>query len=652
MPSRMSLFNKEMILQVGRNVGWISVIYFLGLLFALPIRMMMIYSEEEYRAFGPVDGMFHFDFELQVILYLTVPVLLAVFLYRFLHVKQAADLIHSLPVKRAKIFHFYTLTGFVYLILPVLFISFITIFVHRIYDLNLQFQLVDIAVWTGTVILFNTVFYMAGVFVAMVTGISVVHGVLTYVLLLFPAGFTILIIYNLGMILYGFPTNYYQVINIEKITPVTHLTWLNSEGLSKQAIGIYLSISVVLYVLSLIIYKKRKIESASEAIAFSSLKAFFKYGVTFCSMLLGGMYFNSAQNQEGWMVFGYVVGAILGYFIAEMILQKTWRVFKKIKGLALFAGAMIILLLIIQSYTPYERKVPAASEIKSVLMTNMIYSSADDQYAPKPLLEPENIENVINLHNKIIKNEKTNELNMNMNESNFFIYELENGKKIVRQYEIDPEDYQAELAAIRNSLEYKHATNQLFNVKASKVGVFRISDGSIMNKSVTISDPLKIEEAFALLKQEIEDEKYEWEPRLRGNQSQIEIIVGPNKFYNAELKPTYKKLIQWLSDNELLEQAMVTSEDLDYIVVTNETFTEEDLKLDPEREVMERILSDKNALKITNHSQLKTAMENAGYAWFGEEPYVAVFVYKNANYRELRSFSGKYAPEFVVEHFK
>lgn len=119
MPSRTSLFNKEMILQVGRSVGWISVIYFLGLLFAVPIRIIMTYTDQNFRDLTAVESLFRFDFGLQLILYVSVPVLLAVFLYRFLHVKQAADLMHSMPIKREKIYHFYTLTGLVYLIIPV-----------------------------------------------------------------------------------------------------------------------------------------------------------------------------------------------------------------------------------------------------------------------------------------------------------------------------------------------------------------------------------------------------------------------------------------------------------------------------------------------------------------------------------------------------
>ena len=87
-------------------------------------------------------------------------------------------------------------------------------------------------------------------------------------------------------------------------------------------------LTIILYGVSLYLYKKRKTESASEAIAFSKLRTIFKYGVTFCTMLFGGVYFSAVQsNSFIWMIFGYIIGAIIGYYIAEMVLQKTWRVF-------------------------------------------------------------------------------------------------------------------------------------------------------------------------------------------------------------------------------------------------------------------------------------------------------------------------------------
>lgn len=651
MQSKISLFNKEMILQVGRNIGWISVIYFLVLFFAIPLRILMLYSGENYRDFMPVQRLFDFNFAIQFIMFITVPIILAIFLYRFLHVKQAADLIHSLPLKRQSIFQFYTLTGLLFLIIPVISIAVITAIIHSAYDLDLYFQLEDIFRWTGIVILFNAVLYQTGVFIAMVTGISVVQGVLTYIMLLFPAGFTLLIIYNLGLMLYGFPSDYYQIRNIEYLSPISHLTILEGQEISAKAVFFYTVFVLVSYVLSLQIYKKRNIEAASEAIAFKALKTVFKYGVTFCMMLLGGMYFDAMQNEFAWLIFGYAAGGIIGYFSAEMVLHKTWRVFGRVKGLGYFAVSMTVLILITQAFAPYEKKVPELAEIKSVTYANQVYMDPDDRFAPKPLFQKENIEAVRNFHERIIKNEKKNEIGMESQEFALFIYELKNGDELVRQYTIDRYDYESHMREINESLEYKQAHEQIFKIKTEDVTSIRINK-HITEAPLTITDKKKINQALKILKKEIEKEPFSIDYNPIGNRSSIEIMSGVNDYDHLELKYSYKSFIAWLEENDMLKEAVVTPDDIDYIVVTNDLIEQEQFMEYPEERIMNRIMQDKNTLKLSEREQVLSAIENAGYGWFNEAPYTAIFVYKNGNYKEIRTFSEDHVPGFIREFFK
>ncbi len=651
MQSKISLFNKEMILQVGRNVGWISVIYFLVLFFVIPLEIMMRYSGENYREFMPVQRLLDFNYPIQFIMLITVPVIMAIFLYRFLHVKQAADLIHSLPLKRQQIFHFYTLTGFVFQIIPVILIAMITAIIHTAYDLDLYFQLEDIFSWMGIVILFNAVLYLSGVFIAMVTGISVVQGVLTYIMLLFPAGFTLLIIYNLGLMLYGFPSDYFQIRNIEYLSPISHLTILEGQEISAKAVLLYTVYVLISYVLSLLIYKKRNIEAASEAIAFRALKVVFKYGVAFCMMLLGGMYFDAMQNKFAWLIFGYAAGGIIGYFAAEMLLQKTWRVFGRVRGLGYFAVAMAVLVLITQAFAPYEKKVPELDEIKSVTYANQVYMDPDDRFAPKPLSQRENIEAVRKFHESIIKNEKTNELAMESQEFALFIYELKNGEKLVRQYTIDRFDYESQMREIYESLEYKHAHQLIFKMNTDEITSIRINK-HITESPLTITDEEKINQAIEILKKEIEQEPFSIDYYSVGNTSSIEIMSGINNYDHIELKYSYKSFLTWLEENGMLKEAIVTPDDIDHIVVTNVSIEQEQFKEFHEEELINRIMNDENALKISDYDQVFSAIKNAGYGLFNEEPYTAIFVYKTGNHKEIRTFSDKDVPAFIKGHFK
>ena len=144
---------------------------------------------------------------------------------------------------------------------------------------------------------------------------------------------------------------------------------------------IYLVLTILLYLLSLYLYKKRKTESASEAIAFSKLRSIFKYGITFCTMLFGGVYFSAVQsNSFVWMIFGYVIGAVIGYYFAEIVLQKTWRVFLHFKGILIYGVIATVCIIGTQTLGFYENKVPEQDEVKNVLLADTHYVYMDKEY--------------------------------------------------------------------------------------------------------------------------------------------------------------------------------------------------------------------------------------------------------------------------------
>ncbi|WP_215013129.1 hypothetical protein [Bacillus sp. ISL-75] len=89
------------------------------------------------------------------------------------------------------------------------------------------------------------------------------------------------------------------------------------------------------------------------------MRSIFKYGTTFCTMLTGGVYFSEVPYSNfGWTIFGYAVGAGIGYFVAEMVLRKTWRVFRESKGLAIYAAIIVIMVTVVQSLGIYENTIP------------------------------------------------------------------------------------------------------------------------------------------------------------------------------------------------------------------------------------------------------------------------------------------------------
>jgi ABC-2 type transport system permease protein len=660
MPSKTSLLNKELILQIFRSTGWISLIYFLGLFFTLPLTIFMRYSDERSRIhYSQVNSLFDYTFEIQIGLLIIIPVLLAVFLFRFLQVKQSADLMHSIPMKREKLFHHYALSGMFSLIFPVLLIAFVVFILHNTLDLGEFFRLMDILKWLGTMVVLNLLLFMAGTFVAMMTGISVVHGVLTYILLIFPVGITLLTLSNLRFFLYGFPSNYFLNKNLETLSPLTYAAVLDGKPLQNEDIILYIIITVFLYGLSLFLYKKRNIESASEAIAFPKLRAVFKYGVTFCTMLLGGMYFGEVQsNSISWMIFGYAIGSILGYYIGEMVLQKTWRVFGHIKGLAIYALIIGVMVLAIEMLGFYENKVPDQSEISSVLFADSPYvymdqESFNDVFVPESLIEQVNIGAVRKFHQQIIRDK---DVSFELSENDymipaFFLYELKNGNKVIRQYQVHEKIYEDFYKQIYDSEEYKRASNEIFHLNVNQIKHLTIHGNAPGKSQVTFSDQNELQELIAVIRNDILAESYQDRHYFGGRGSTIEILVDKDHFVHLEFKPTYKGLTKWLETHELMEQAMVIPEDISKVQIAkwNEDDESDESPIHFPEQIAEEMETRTDVLNITDKDQIQEILNSAG--WGRTHKYMVVFRYEHNNMSEILYLDEEHAPEFVEDYF-
>jgi ABC-2 type transport system permease protein len=653
MPSRMSLFNKEIILQIGRSAGWISIVYFLGLLFLLPIRMLMIYSDQNHvMNYQHFKNLFKYNFEFQVGLIIIVPVMLAVFLFRYIQVKQSADLMHSLPIKRGSLFHHYALTGILFLILPIILVALIILLMHSTLNISGWFTPKDVWYWAGSTTVITLLLFTASVFVAMMTGISALQAVLSYVFLFFPVGMTLLICHNLKILLFGFPSDYFLSQQLETMSPITYATVLESRILNWGYAILYMVLAAVLYSLSLLFYKKRRLEAASEAIAFPKLRSIFKYGTAFCTMLLGGAYFNNISfNHFGWTLFGYAVGAAFGYFVAEMVLQKTWRVFGEIKGLLIFAGSTALLVLGVQTLGIYENKIPAGLEIKNVLMSENINvyngNAFDHVFTPIPMKEQGNIKSVIKFHKQIIADRNINQgKQSNFTRNLYFIYELKNGHRLIREYPVNDQLYTDLLKPIHESKEYKVTTNQIFHFDETKIKSINITPNAPENKMVNLYESKDIKEVLAALKNDLLEEKYEDSLYYENSGPMIQINIGREKFMNVDYRPNYKHLNEWLKRKNLFNRALITADDLSRVRIAKvdspDLYDSEKMRNDVENSNQSVNITDKDQMM----ELLMSSSTNPRYE------YKVIFYFKNQNYSDVRFIDEDHLPEFLKQSLK
>ncbi|WNS73761.1 DUF6449 domain-containing protein [Bacillus sp. DTU_2020_1000418_1_SI_GHA_SEK_038] len=649
MQSKISLVSREIWKTILRSVGWVSILYFLGLFIAVPLEILMTESKyEEHRYFIRIENLFQSNAEIQTVLSIALPVLLAIFLFRFLQVKHFSDFMHSLPLKRERIYHVFTLLGAVILITPVILNSLIVLIIYGPLDLQETLSIGDVFQWMGITIMFNLVIYMAAVFVAMITGLSVVQGGLTYILLLLPIGLIMLFSFNLPFYLYGFPEQYFMENKIDSISPLVALSLINERPVGWGEIIIYILLIFTLYGASLWIYKHRRLEAVSQALIFPFMKPIFKYGATFCSMLLGGMYFGKMEGGTLWLIAGYLFGSILGYFIAEMVLQKSWRIIIHIRGFLIYACTMAVLFILFQfDFTQYEKNIPYTSEIERVHFGNSYYRFIDSETEPYYLEDTDNIELIRRLHKEIVANKGESP---SSRDSAFFVYELTNGKRIIRNYEIDKNKYAQFYKLIYESQEYKRVTNEIFQVKEDQIEKITIQPFGPVSKRSIIVDPTEMEEAISILKDEINQATYEEIQDDRDAYSVIEIFQRNDKTAMMQWRVSYEKFEQWLSEKGLLENARVNASDIDTAYIAPKDELDIDFRGFSHEEVFNQMENISNVLKITDKTMLETTLEDTkGYI---DGPYVVAIKYKNDRYIDIKSFSSDRVPDFVKQYFE
>ncbi|WP_332694313.1 DUF6449 domain-containing protein [Halalkalibacter lacteus] len=659
-----SLFNVGILVQDIRNVGWISLSYLLCLLFFLPLQLLMAYTREnEFYQFIPPKSLFGLSNEFQTIMTFLFPVLLAIFLFRYIQVKSSSDFTHSLPIKREQLLHQHVLFGLVVLIVPVLLTAISLLVLSQFLPYNELLAVSSILKWMSLTTVFNVFVFMAGVFVAMFTGMSILQGALTYILFILPVGVMVLFLTNLEFYLFGFTANYYLTQQIESLIPFVRITQLERVPLTMNEIFIYLILSIVFYLCAMLAYKKRHAETATQAIAFEHMRPVFKYGITFCTMLVGGLYFGSLQGGIGWIIFGYIAAALLGYFLATMILEKTWRVFSKWKGYLIYLAVVAVLGFSFQvDVFGFEKKIPNVEEIEGVYFGEHIFSVLDSDpntglghvQPPTEYIEPsfyyeqlETIESIRSLHEQIVKEQ--NHLNTMSNYSNSvaFRYDLNNGDQIVRYYQIPIQAYQKHYRDIVESTEYKQNQNPIVQIE-DHTTIDHITINSYMaGNRVRLTDPEDVEEFHQLLQADVLDQTLENTFDQRGDWSHIEYQFEDKKYLHLPWKKSYTHIENWLEEKGLLSQARVTADDLSHAYVMKNDESRELYEFVHENRLDTTFAERDDAIKIGDSEQLEEVLKQASGNYQGE--YIIGFYYKQSSYPEFQTIHLEHAPEFLIK---
>ncbi len=455
--------------------GWISLAYFVALIFIIPMNLLMIATNPKHHLYDSpyLSELIYVEFGLLVIFVIGASIATGMFIFRYLHVKESADAIHSLPVLRRELYFTHVISGLIMLCVPTWLTAIVTWIVYQLVPMSSRLSSSELFATIGVISLMSAVIYIFTVGVSMITGQFVAQGALTVILLFLPTGLMALIGYHLSLLLFGFSSTYLEANGLSYWSPLVRIAMIQEQSFDTSEVILYCILAIVFLVAGYLLYKARHIETATDTISFKLLKPIFRYGVTFCMMLVGGAYFVTFQQEvHGWLYFGYAVGAIGGYFVAEMVLQKTWRVFelRLVKGFLIYTIVIIVLVIGLNSdILGYETRVPELEQIEGAYYGSpygLNEKLRNDQKAFEN--DPAFVESIRELHEKITTDQpKASEGGTESEESYthaFIAYKLKSGGVLVRQYTVSTEAIEEQLRPIYESKIYKddyYALDQL-----------------------------------------------------------------------------------------------------------------------------------------------------------------------------------------------
>lgn len=226
---------------------------------------------------------------------------------------------------------------------------------------------------------------------------------------------------------------------------VFSMEWLNRGGVTIgyvftgwKPVLLFGAAGLVLAILAFLLFRRRRMESAGDVIAVSWLKPVFRYGVTLCcgltlGMIIATLILNSSQIHFGTLLVCILFASVVGFLAAEMLLEKTIRVFCK-KNFLRLGGALVAMTLLLLACRydvfGFTRYVPKADEVVSVSLDG-----------GKAVANSTVIEKTIALHQEIVANRHEVEENRGSFRAYRITYYLKDGGRVERYYRLPVGDY-------------------------------------------------------------------------------------------------------------------------------------------------------------------------------------------------------------------
>ena len=352
--------------------------------------------------------------------------LCAMAVFGYLYNNRSACMMHALPMRRESLFFTQYTAGVSYFLLPHLVAGVLGMAVCLIImPSSLWYAAWDaMATWFLVQTAACLFFFSFAAFCAMFTGhvlaLPAFYGILNILVYVLYELITAL----MSEFFYGFTRNYSSSDVLELFTPVYALTeaaeWIvrynhvNDVSIpitwymeSPGAVAGYAVAGIALAAAALLVYQRRHIESAGDVVSVRIVRPIFRTGVAFCAGLSFGV---GVALFFGWLyttpllILCVILCTAIGWFVAEMLLRKSFRVLKAWKGCVVVMAAMAVLCVaFVNDWFGVENKVPAVSNVTSLTVSmNMGAPWDSGSYLDMEITDPARIQTFIELHQAVI----------------------------------------------------------------------------------------------------------------------------------------------------------------------------------------------------------------------------------------------------------
>lgn len=372
------------------------------------------------------------------------------FLFTYLNKSRSANFFGSLPLRREAQFLTHYLAGILCGIVPNFLISALTMVFGAFCGANL---VLESAIWFAAMSLTYLFYYGFAVLCAMLVGhliaMPILYGVLNFTAVVVEAmvlNLAAALVYGISLgrqmhlswlspfyyfVLEGNGPDCKNIWDLEKLVDHQFTGW---EGLLIVA-----AVGLVLSVLAFFCYKHRRMEAAGDVMAICHLKPVFLYVFTFgCTLVIGTLLSSMLARSMDTGHFAVIsvcllVSTVLGFFLGQMMLEKSLRVFGRRnfrRCLTVCALTALVLLGCRMDVLGVAGYVPAAENVAAVKIDN----------AENYVEEPQRILETVQLHEQIVAQQRETERLMRMKDSwqpSFDItYRLADGSEISRSYRL------------------------------------------------------------------------------------------------------------------------------------------------------------------------------------------------------------------------